>query len=136
MIVVFHEPVSGAILIDFAKIVLNSKAKLLVISRPQATALHHGVPEISFLSYKLGKQILFVNSLEQAVEILNPNRIFLVNPKSEKSYKEYTYKENDMIIFCGNPYINDKYENIKILDEKFPVLANLVTFLLECKLLY
>jgi SpoU rRNA methylase family enzyme len=135
MIIVYHEPASGALLIDFAKTVLNSKADLLVISKPHATALHHGVPEISFLSYKLGKKVLFVNNLEEAIDLLKPNKVYLVNPKAEKALDEVQIKDNDMIVFCGNPYINDKFENIKITEKEYPALVNLTLLLNKYNLL-
>ncbi len=82
LIVVANNASSPQKLVDVAKVVYNFEypdlVSALVVTKPVGTAAQVGVPEISKLAYKLGKPLIVLPSISEAVELLKPSKIYLI----------------------------------------------------------
>lgn len=102
MIVVYHDVHSVAKLQEIARIVFAyDNVDLFVISRPQGSAAQTGVPEIHLAAAKKGKRILIVPDLKDAVDVLKPERVFIITRKAEKEFNPEEVGEKDMIVIAG-----------------------------------
>lgn len=69
-------------LVDVAKVVYNFERsdiiEALIITKPVGSAAQVGVPEVSKLAYKLGRRLVVLPSINDALELLRPTKVFLV----------------------------------------------------------
>ncbi len=102
MIVVYHDVHSVAKLQEIARIVFAyDNVDIFVISRPQGSAAQTGVPEIHLAAAKKGKRILVVPDLRDAVDVLKPERVFIITKKAEKEFDPSEVGERDMVVVAG-----------------------------------
>jgi SpoU rRNA methylase family enzyme len=131
-------------LIDFAKIAYSSKIiNYLVLTKVGGVAAQAGIPEVNRFAIKLGKSLIVLPELRDAIELLGPKKVFLVSGKGEKNISEIEIKnfEKVMIVIPGNELGFSKIEetmgeNIKI-DEISPTEigpVGILSILLYCVL--
>ncbi len=118
MFVAYHNVASVAKLVEFAKTALASdKVDLFIISKPQGSAAQTGVPEVHLLAYKLGKQLLVVRDLQQAIELLNPSKVIGID--REGSPLDVSKLDNrTLLVFPGVPsgFTKQEMELMEIYD--------------------
>lgn len=86
LVVVLNNVSSPQRLVDIAKLVysLSGLKASLVATRVSGMAAQSGVPEVSRYAFRKGKPFLVLPSLQDALDLLRPNRI-LVLAKTEAS---------------------------------------------------
>ncbi len=96
--VVGHAPTSVQRLEDFAKFVFNfgEPVKALIITKPSGVAAQVGVPEVSKLAYKLDKRLLILPDIDDAIEIIAPDKVYTLS---------FDFGEEKEIPFEGNEKI-------------------------------
>lgn len=107
--VVIHNVISVQRLIEFAKVVYSlTDNGILVATKVGGTAAQAGIPEVNKMAYKLGKGIIILPDLKDAVELIRPEKVYLVTPGSGQkvNYSELFKNIPTMLVFHG-------------LDEKF-----------------
>ena len=100
MIIVYHNVHSQVKLEEFAKVALAFQPKVLVISRAIGTAAQGGIPSVSRLAFEKKSKLLIVKEIEEAIELLRPNNIFIFSDEAEEEFSG-EISENDMLIFFG-----------------------------------
>lgn len=103
LIVVANNASSPQRLIDIAKVVYSFEyseiVNTLVVTRPTGSAAQVGIPEISKLAYKLGKPLVVLPSINDAVELLKPSNVFLIyRGDDSKPLETIEVPNNSMIV--------------------------------------
>ncbi len=83
MILVLHNVTSTQRLIDTARIAFDNDA-MFVVTKPGGTAAQAGIPEVSKLAYRMGKPFLVLPELKDAIELLSPEKVFLISNSGRK----------------------------------------------------
>ena len=83
-----HNISSPQRLTDVAKIVFSecSPFNCLIISKPTGMAAQVGVPDVSKMAYKLGKNLLIVSSLQDLSEVIDVGKVYIVYPAEGGNY--------------------------------------------------
>lgn len=81
IVVVLHNVQSVQRVIETAKICYGLGYSTLVVSKAIGTAAQSGVPEANKIAMRLGKRLLCVPDIQDAIDLLKPSRVFLYAPK-------------------------------------------------------
>ena len=81
IVVVLHNVQSVQRVIETAKICYGLGYNTLVISKAIGTAAQTGVPEANKIAMRLGKRLLCVPDIQDAIDLLKPDKVFLYAPK-------------------------------------------------------
>jgi len=103
LIVVANNASSPQRLVDIAKVVYSFEyseiVNALVITRPTGSAAQVGIPEVSKLAYKLGKSLIILPSVSDAVELIKPSNVFLIYKGDDsKPLETVEIPNNSMIV--------------------------------------
>lgn len=106
LIIVVNGVSSPQKLIDAAKVVYSFEHDLVsafVITKPTGMAAQVGIPEVGKLAYKLGKTLVILPSLNDAIDLFKPNAVYLIY-KSDTSIplEEVEISEKTMIVISGS----------------------------------
>jgi len=80
-IIVLHNIFSSQKIIETAKIVYGLGFKNFVITKAQGSAAQMGVPEAQKLAMQKSANLIYLQDLDDAIEILKPSKIFLFVPE-------------------------------------------------------
>ncbi|MCE7748144.1 MAG: hypothetical protein GPJ51_07085 [Candidatus Heimdallarchaeota archaeon] len=95
---------------EFVKIALNLGARDIILSKATGTAATTGVPIAQKLAHAQGANLLYLQSIEDSIELVNPDEIFLFIKKPfskeifdvQKITKSYSEGKNILLIFGGS----------------------------------
>ena len=75
---------------DIARIVFSSGdlVKALVVTKPTGLAAQAGLPEVMVQAYKLSRTVLVFPSLSDAMELIQPDTLYLVARSTQENYLE------------------------------------------------
>jgi len=102
MFVIFHNFASQIKLEEMARTALAYGADLVVVSKATGMAAQAGIPTVSRLVFEKGGKLLVTHSLEEALEILKPNKVFLITDLAEEELKPEEISEGNAYVFFGN----------------------------------
>jgi len=107
LVIVINNISSPQRLIDIAKVVYNSEVsnliKAFVLTRVGGGVIQSGIPEVSKLAYKLGKSLVILPTLNDAIEVFNPSKVFLVGKSPDSLLLEDLELSDDtMLAFSGS----------------------------------
>jgi SpoU rRNA methylase family enzyme len=102
MRVIFHNFASQIKLEEMARTALAFGADLIVISKATGMAAQAGIPTVSRLIFEKGGRLLVCHSLEEALEVLKPKKVYLITDLAEKELKKEEIKEGNAYVFFGN----------------------------------
>ena len=115
--IIVHNVSSVQRLTDIARFILTYTMKqevpLLVLSRVSGSAAQTGLAEVSKLAYKLGRPILITEGLEDALQIIKPEKSFIVLSQGERVdnvLKEFEENRKVALILPGSEAAFSKYE--------------------------
>ncbi len=77
---VLHNVHSVNRVVEFAKVVYGVGVEVCVISKAIGSAAQSGVPEAHKMAFRKGKAFLFVADVEDAIELMRPDVIYVVVP--------------------------------------------------------
>lgn len=80
LIPVLHNVNSAQRLSEVARAVYGLGYGVFVVTKAVGSAAQVGVPEVHKLAYRLGKNLLVLSDLQDAVELLQPKKVFAVMP--------------------------------------------------------
>ncbi len=99
MIIVAHAPSSVQRLEDLAKLAFGlPHVKAFVITRPSGAAAQTGIAEVMKVAYKRDKVVLVFPDIDDAIELLNPSKIFTVSFDFGKKVDRLELDEKTMIV--------------------------------------
>ncbi|WP_246263934.1 RecB-family nuclease [Metallosphaera tengchongensis] len=99
--VAIHNVTSAQRLVDFAKLTFGFNIDRLVITKIGGTAAQAGIPDVGRIAVKLGKSIMVLPDLKDAIELLSPRKVYLMSPLAEREIDYVDYKDNSLIVFSG-----------------------------------
>jgi SpoU rRNA methylase family enzyme len=107
LMIVLHNVSSPQRLIDTARVVYNlisdDLVKCFIITRVTGMAAQTGVPEVSKTAYRLGKSFIVLPTLNDAIEIMKPSKVYLmVKTPTSKPLSETEIVPSSMIVLSGN----------------------------------
>ena len=110
IIYVLNNVTSPQRLIDAVKtaysIESGPRIKAFIVTKVTGMAAQTGLPEASRYTYKLGKPLIILPTLKDAIELLNPARIILITKRSDnsKSLEDVEVSGSDtlMIVVSGS----------------------------------
>ncbi len=115
--IIVHNISSVQRLSDIARFILTYTKKhevpLLVLSRVSGSAAQTGLAEVSKLAYKLGRPILITEGLEDTLQIIKPEKCFIVLGQGEEIdsvLKELEENKKVALILPGSEAAFSKYE--------------------------
>lgn len=90
-------------LIDVAKVVFNFEyseiVSALIVTKPVGSAAQIGIPEVSKLAYKLGKTLVILPSVNDAIELFKPTKVLLLCRTNEtQPIETIDIPDNSMIV--------------------------------------
>jgi len=89
--VMVHNISSAQRLIEIAKLVFNYttqfKVQTLILSKVTGSAAQSGIPEVSKLAYKHSRSVLIVNEIEEAIELIKPEKVFIATTAAKPGTK-------------------------------------------------
>jgi SpoU rRNA methylase family enzyme len=94
-------------LIDTAKVMLSytgEELKALVVTKASGLAAQAGLSEASRMLYRVGKPLIILPSLKDALELLKPDRTFIYWPGEMNNYLgslTISGSERVMLVFSG-----------------------------------
>ncbi|WP_456472494.1 RecB-family nuclease [Methanocaldococcus sp.] len=138
MFVCLHNTFSAKQVEEFGRIAYGFDVNTVVITKATASAAQTGVPTLQKMAYKLKKNILFFEDLDDAIEVLRPEKVILIGNKNICSTK-LDFKEvgeNDLVVFSG---VNTGFTQVElekglgryIVENEIGALGNLAIFLYE-----
>lgn len=96
---VAHAPSSVQRLEDFAKLAFNlDLVDVLVVTKPSGVAAQVGLPEISKMAYKLDKKLVVLPDIDDAVELLKPDKVYTVSHDYGRRVRELEKADSVMIV--------------------------------------
>jgi SpoU rRNA methylase family enzyme len=103
MFIALHNTFSSKQVEEFAKIVFGFGVDTIVITKATGSAAQSGVPVAHKLACKLGKNVLFFEDLDDAIEVLRPEKVILIGNKGtcDKEIDFNSIGKNDLVVFCG-----------------------------------
>jgi SpoU rRNA methylase family enzyme len=102
MFVIFHNFASQIKLEEMARTALAFGADLITISKATGMAAQSGIPTVSRLVFEKGGRLLVTHSLEEALETLKPDKVYLITDLAEVELKPEEIEENAAYVFFGN----------------------------------
>jgi SpoU rRNA methylase family enzyme len=102
MYVVFHNFASQIKLEEMARTALAYGAELIVVSKATGMAAQSGIPTVSRLVFEKGGKLLVTHSLEEALEVLKPNKVYLITDLAEEELSKEEIQEGNAYVFFGN----------------------------------
>jgi len=75
---VLHNVYSNQKVIEAARLVYGLGYKTFVITKASGTAAQSGVPEAHRLALKEGRNIIYLSDIDDAIELLDPQEVYLV----------------------------------------------------------
>ncbi|ENN95993.1 hypothetical protein J422_05105 [Methanocaldococcus villosus KIN24-T80] len=140
MFICLHNTYSSKQVEEFGRIAYGFGANAVIITKATASAAQSGIPILHKMAYKLNKNILCFEDIDDAIELLNPEKIFLIGHKGicDEKMNFEEVGERDLIIFCGASTGFTKLELEKglgryIVENDIGALGNLAIFLYEMK---
>lgn len=117
IIVVIHNISNPKKLVDFAKTSFAFRTDLFIISNAIGFAESEGTSQVNQIAYKLGKSILSVGSLQEALDLFGPDTLYLIE-KTKKSVafnpdaisEELKLEKTIMLVFSGTEPSNLEQE--------------------------
>ena len=85
-----------------ARTALAYGAELVVVSKATGMAAQAGIPTVSRLVFEKGGKLLVTHSLEEALEILKPQKVYLITDLAEEELKQEEIQEGNAYVFFGN----------------------------------
>ena len=79
VIVLLHDVSSAQRLVDMARLVYGLGFNVFLVSKVYGGAATSGVPEVSRLALKLGKQFAVLPNVKEAIFLLEPEKVFIVS---------------------------------------------------------
>ncbi|WP_456371497.1 RecB-family nuclease [Methanocaldococcus sp.] len=138
MFICLHNTYSAKQVEEFGRIAYGFDINTIIITKATASAAQSGVPTLHKMAYKLGKNVLFFEELDDAIEVLRPEKVFLIGNKNicEEKLNFDEVGKNDLIVFCGASTGFTKLELEKglgryIVENEIGALGNLSIFLYE-----
>ncbi len=102
IIIVAHNAGSVQRLIDVARVAYAfDEVKLLVATKPYGAAAQSGVPEVQKMALKRGKGFMVLPGIEDAAELLKPQRIYTVSWDYGERVEPGSIELNDAMIIVG-----------------------------------
>ncbi len=80
IIPVLHNTSSSQRLTEVARAVYGLGFNSFIVTKAVGAAAQVGVPEAQKIAYKLGKNFMVLADLPEAIELLQPSKVFLVMP--------------------------------------------------------
>jgi len=107
VVICIHNVASPQRLIDLAKVVFSlGDMNVLVASRVTGMAAQTGVPEVMRYAYKLRKSFLVFPSLQDAIELLKPDKVLLLVPEgfpeAESLISKVTQDKRLLLVISGS----------------------------------
>ena len=102
MYLIFHNFASQIKLEEMARTALAYGADLVVVSKATGMAAQAGIPTVSRLVFEKGGRLLVTHSLEEAIELLNPKKVYLITDLAEEELKPQEIEEEAAYVFFGN----------------------------------
>jgi SpoU rRNA methylase family enzyme len=102
MFVIFHNFASQIKLEEMARTALAYGAKLVVVSKATGMAAQAGIPTVSRLVFEKGGRLLVTHTLEEALELLNPKKVYLITDLAQEELKKEEIEEGNAYVFFGN----------------------------------
>ena len=102
MFVIFHNFASQIKLEEMARTALAYGAKLVVVSKATGMAAQAGIPTVSRLVFEKGGRLLVTHTLEEALELLNPKKVYLITDLAQEELKKEEIEEENAYVFFGN----------------------------------
>jgi len=102
MYVIFHNFASQIKLEEMARTALAYGSKLIVVSKATGMAAQSGIPTVSRLVFERGGKLLVTHSLEEALEVLKPDKVYLITDLAEDELKREEIREGNAYVFFGN----------------------------------
>jgi len=102
MFVIFHNFASQIKLEEMARTALAYGAELVVVSKATGMAAQAGIPTVSRLVFEKGGKLLVTHSLEEALEILKPQKVYLITDLAEEEIKQEEIQKGNAYVFFGN----------------------------------
>ncbi len=94
LILVYNNVGSAGKVESFVEVALGfGIADLIVISRAYGAAAQSGIPAASKRVFKEGGRLLVVSELREAIELLNPEEVYVLEPKERGGSEELDYEE-------------------------------------------
>jgi len=134
-------------LIEIAKFIFNytsqSKVQTLILSRTTGSAAQSGIPEISKLAYRHNRSVLIVNEIEEAIELVKPDKVFIAATSIKPSIKvdeivSFIKKHRVLLVFPGSEEAFSKHDltlglpfSIEGINEKIGVVPYISIILHE-----
>ncbi|RLF90639.1 hypothetical protein DRN46_03110 [Thermococci archaeon] len=111
LIVCLHNVHSGRKVEEIAKLSFSLGCDLLVISKPSGTAAQVGVPIASRIAFESEKSLLVTRDLEEAIEVLNPRKVYIGELPERGGRRKLDYEEvvsqleegDVMFVVSGSP---------------------------------
>ncbi|HID79153.1 MAG TPA: hypothetical protein EYH48_04940 [Aquifex aeolicus] len=102
MFVVFHNFASQIKLEEMARTALAYGAKLVVVSKATGMAAQAGIPTVSRLVFEKGGRLLVTHTLEEALELLKPKKVYLITDLAQEELNKEEIEEGNAYVFFGN----------------------------------
>jgi SpoU rRNA methylase family enzyme len=98
-----HNIASYQRLMDFSKAAFNFDIKYFVITKVSGTAAQTGIPDLSKIAFKQGKSFIVLPDLKDAIELLQPDSVYLLTNNSDKELHPDNIDTNKkiLIVFSG-----------------------------------
>ena len=108
MIIVAHAPSSVQRLEDLAKLAFGlSKVKAFVITKPSGAAAQTGIAEVMKMAYKRDKTVLVFPDLDDAIELLNPSKVYTLTFDYGKKVERVEFDDRTMfVVGASDPGLN------------------------------
>ncbi len=102
MYLIFHNFASQIKLEEMARTALAYGADLVVVSKATGMAAQAGIPTVSRLVFEKGGRLLVTHSLEEALDLLKPEKVYLITDLAEEELKPEEIEEGAAYVFFGN----------------------------------
>jgi len=98
-----HNIASYQRLMDFSKAVFNFDIKYFIITKVSGTAAQTGIPDLSKVAFKQGKSFIVLPDLKDAIELLQPDTVYLLLNNTDKELQPDSIDSNKkiLIVFSG-----------------------------------
>ncbi|MBP2172722.1 RecB-family nuclease [Methanococcus voltae] len=104
MYVALHNSFSSKQVEEFAKVVFGMGLNTIIFTKASSSAAQNGVPIVQKMAIKNNKNLMYLEGLEDAIELLNPEKVIMITnsgvSKEKLNFEEIG--EKDLIVFCGS----------------------------------
>ena len=73
-----------------------------MVSKATGMAAQAGIPTVSRLVFEKGGRLLVTHTLEEALELLNPKKVYLITDLAQEELKKEEIEEGNAYVFFGN----------------------------------